>query len=208
MTEQKMLEGLHRRFGQHTMNKIISESDVQEFSPNTVVLREGQYVKAVPIVLKGLINVHAGDSAKEILLYYIQPEESCIMSFSACLQNRKSRVTAIVKEDTTAILIPADKLPLWLLEFPELNQLFFQQFDLRYTAMIDTIHNLLFDKLEKRLLDYLRDKIAITRRNPIRISHKEIAADLGTAREVVSRLIKKLEHLEKLKQHYDSIELF
>lgn len=208
MAEQKMIERFHRRFGQPAMNKILRESAVEEFTANSVLLREGQYVKVVPLVLKGLINVYAGHSAKEILLYYVQPEESCIMSFSACLQNGKSRITAIVKEDTTAILIPADKLSVWLLEFPELNQLFYQQFDLRYTAMIDTIHNLLFDKLEKRLLDYLGDKIAVTRRNPLKISHKEIAADLGTAREVVSRLIKKLEHLEKLKQHYDSIELF
>jgi len=66
----------------------------------------------------------------------------------------------------------------------------------------------LYYKLDKRLLDYLTDKVALTGKNPIKISHKEIAAELGTAREVISRLIKKLEKQDKLKQHHDRIELF
>jgi len=74
--------------------------------------------------------------------------------------------------------------------------------------MIDCIHHLLFDKLDKRLLDYLKEKISITGKNPVKISHKEIANDLGSSREVISRVIKKLESHKKVKQHYDSIELF
>jgi len=67
---------------------------------------------------------------------------------------------------------------------------------------------LLYHKLDKRLLDYLTEKINVTRKNPLKISHKEIASELGTAREVVSRLMKKLEKQNILKQHHDSIELF
>ncbi|MGZ8509822.1 MAG: Crp/Fnr family transcriptional regulator [Chitinophagaceae bacterium] len=208
MTDNNELEKLIIHFGQELMNKILGESAIKEFPKNTELIREGQYVKVVPIVLKGLVEVFTRLEDKDLLLYYIQPGESCIMSFSACLKSEKSKIFAITQEETTAILIPSDKLSRWVFEYPNINQLFYQQFDLRYTELIDTIHHLLSDKLDKRLLHYLKEKISITGKNPIKISHKEIANDLGTAREVVSRLIKKLENQNKVKQHHDSIEIF
>ena len=208
MTANIELEKLINHFGQELISKILEGSVVKEFPENTELIREGQYVKVVPIVLKGLVEVFTRQEDKELLLYYIQPGESCIMSFSACLKSEKSKIFAITLEETTAILIPSDKLSKWVFEYPNINQLFYQQFDLRYTELIDTIHHLLFDKLDKRLLDYLKEKMSITGKNPIKISHKEIANDLGTAREVISRLIKKLENQNKVKQHHDSIEIF
>ena len=78
---------------------------------------------------------------------------------------------------------------------------------MRYSELVDTIHQMLYYKLDKRLLDYLTERIKVTGKNPIKISHKEIANDLGTAREVVSRLIKKFEKQNILKQYHDSIEI-
>jgi CRP/FNR family transcriptional regulator, anaerobic regulatory protein len=145
---------------------------------------------------------------KELLLYYIQPSETCIMSFSACLKNEKSKIYAISEEDSRVVLIPADKIPRWIVEYPRINQLFYQQYDQRYSELIDTINHLLFDKLDKRILGFLIAKSKVTGKNPLKISHKDIANELGTAREVVSRLIKKLEKENKVKQHSDSIEIF
>lgn len=208
MTDNIGLEKLINHFGQEIISKILEGSVINKFPKNTELIREGQFVKVVPIVLKGLVKVYTGQEDKELLLYYIQPGESCIMSFSACLKSEKSKIFAITQEETTAILIPSDKLSRWVFEYPNINKLFYQQFDLRYTELIDALNHLLYDKLDKRLLDYLKEKISITGKNPIKISHKEIANDLGTAREVVSRLIKKLENQNKVKQHHDSIEIF
>jgi len=202
------IEKLSNLYGSELMNTILEASVINEFPANTEIIREGQYIKVVPIVLNGLVKVFTAEKDKELLLYYIQPGESCIMSFSACLKMESSRIFAIAKEKTSALLIPADKLRQWLLEYPVINQLFYQQYDLRYTEMIDCIHHLLFDKLDKRLLDYLKEKISMTGKNPVKISHKEIANDLGSSREVISRVMKKLESYQKVKQHYDSIELF
>jgi CRP/FNR family transcriptional regulator, anaerobic regulatory protein len=207
MTDNTALEKLITHFGKELFNTILEGSVVAPFPKNTELVREGQYVKVVPIVLKGLVKVFTGKKNKELLLYYIQPGESCIMSFSACLKSETSKIFAITQKETTVILIPADKLLKWVFEYPTINQLFYQQFDLRYTELIDTIHHLLFDKLDKRLLDYLKEKISLTGKNPVKISHREIANDLGTAREVVSRLIKKLEHQNRVKQFHDSIEI-
>ena len=175
---------------------------------NTEILREGQYVKVIPVVLKGLIKVFTRHEDKELLLYYIRPNESCIMSFSAGLKNEPSKVFAVTEEDTTALLLPIDEVRLWIKQFPEMNALFFQQYNLRYQDLLNTIHDVLFEKLDKRLYDYLREKVTLTGSNPLKISHRQIAADLGTAREVISRVMKKLENEGKAKQQGTSIEIF
>lgn len=193
--------------GKALTDEILAISSITAFEPGTELVREGQYVKAVPLVMDGLVKVFTRKEDKELLLYYIQPEESCIMSFTASIRQEKSRIFAVTESNTTVILIPADRIGSLVNQYPALNQLFYQQFNLRYSELIDTINTLLYDKLDKRLLDYLNEKARITGHNPVPVSHKEIAADLGTAREVISRLVKKLEHGKKLKQLSSSIEI-
>ncbi len=208
MTENYSFEQKFSYLGKELITEILETSAIKTFPVGTELVREGQYVKFIPIVLEGLIKVLTNMEDKELLLYYIQNEQSCIMSFSSCINNEKSKIVAITEEESVILLIPAEKLRLWVGKYPSLNKLFFQQYNLRYTELISTINQLLYYKLDKRLLDYLTDKVALTGKNPIKISHKEIAAELGTAREVISRLIKKLEKQDKLKQHHDRIELF
>ena len=193
--------------GKELSDAILSISSVQGFPEGTELVKEGQYVKVVPLVVDGLVKVFTRKEDKELLLYYIQPKESCIMSFTASIRNEKSKIFAVTETATTLVLIPADKINNLVNQFPALNQLFYQQFDLRYTSLIETINALMYERLDKRLMDYLHEKITITGKNPLPISHKEIATDLGTAREVISRLVKKLELSNKLKQHQNSIEI-
>ncbi len=180
---------------------------LKEVPQGTEILREGQYVKVIPIVLEGLIKVFSRHEEKELLLYYIKPQESCIMSFSAGMKNEPSKIFAVTEEDTSALLLPTDKVALWVREYPEVNQLFFQQYNLRYSDLLTTIHQLLFERMDKRLLDYLVNKSLLTGRNPIKISHRQIAAELGTAREVISRIMKKLENDGKVRQEANTIEI-
>ncbi len=180
---------------------------LKEVPQGTEILREGQYVKVIPIVLEGLIKVFSRHEEKELLLYYIKPQESCIMSFAAGMKNEPSKIFAMAEEDTSALLLPTDKVAQWVREYPEVNQLFFQQYNLRYSDLLTTIHQLLFERLDKRLLDYLANKSQLTGRNPIKISHRQIAGELGTAREVISRIMKKLENDGKIRQEANTIEI-
>ena len=100
------------------------------------------------------------------------------MSFSSCINNDKSKIFAITEEESTVLLIPSDKIAKWVTQFPTINALFYKQYDLRYAELVDTIHQRLYYKLDKRLLDYLSEKVTVTGKNPIKISHKEIANDL------------------------------
>ena len=208
MTDNHYIENKFKYLGKEFIKELLSQSVIKVFPANTELVREGQYVKFIPIVLNGLIKVFTQFEEKELLLYYIKPEQSCIMSFSSCMNNDKSKIIAITEEESTVLLIPSEKIAKWVIEYPKINRLFYQQYDLRYSELVDTIHQMLYYKLDKRLLDYLLEKVKVTGKNPIKIAHKEIANDLGTAREVVSRLVKKLENQNILKQYHDSIELF
>ena len=207
----KDIEKIKQKFnylGFELLQELFEKATITDFNPNTELVREGQYIKFVPIVISGLIKVYTQFEDKELLLYYIQPEQSCIMSFSSCINNDKSKIFAITEESSSILLVPSDKIIKWITVFPNINKLFYKQYDLRYSELVDTIHHLLYDKLDKRILDYLIEKVKITQKNPIKITHKEIANNLGTAREVVSRLLKKMEKQNIVKQHHDSIELF
>lgn len=193
--------------GPKLLDDILKSSSILEFEKNTELVREGQFVKVIPIVISGLIKVFSRQEDKELLLYYIKPSESCVMSFSAILENTPSQIFAITEEDTTVLLLPTSKINNWVKTFPNFNHLFFQQYHARYSDLLKTINHLLFDKLDTRLYNYLIEKKNITHKNPIRISHRQIANELGTAREVVSRLIKKLEKENKVKQLTNEIEI-
>lgn len=201
------LSGIFGPVSSDLLDEIVETSVVSEFATGTEILREGQYVKVIPIVLRGLIKVCTRLDEKELLLYYIKPRESCVMSFAAGLKNEPSKIFATTEEPSELLLLPVEKVKTWVSGYPELNSLFFQQYNLRYTDLIDTVNQLLFEKLDKRVYVYLKEKVELTGRNPLVISHRQIATDLGTAREVVSRVIKKLEAEKKLRQFSNSIEI-
>lgn len=171
------------------------------------LMHQGQYVKFLPLVLEGIIKVTIKHEEREMLLYYIKPFESCVMSLASCLQNEASRIHAQAYEDCKLLLLPSDKIREWSQLYPKLNVLFLQQYDQRYSSLINALHHVSFDKLEKRLDDYLREKSSIEGTPIIKTSHREIAADLGTAREVVTRTLKKLELAGLVRQNENYIEI-
>ena len=178
---------------QDLLDDILIQSDVANIPKATEILREHQYIKVLPIVVEGLVKVYSRFDDKELLLYYIEPAQSCVMSFYAALKNTPSRVYAVTEEDSKILLIPVTLLPKWLNEYPEFNELFYNQFNLRYSELLDTISHLLLDKMDRRLYDHLKRKLELTGQTSIRISHVQLANELGTAREVITRVIKKLE---------------
>jgi len=206
-SEKQLIEKKLSYLGKELLEKIFEISMIKTVPANTELVKEGQFVKFVPIVLSGLLKVFTRIEDKELLLYYIQPEESCIMSFSSSLNGEKSRIVALSEEECTLLLMPSEQVKKWVQDYPSINTLFYKQYDLRYSELIETINHLIYHRLDKRLLDYLIEKSKVTKQTKIHLSHKEIARDLGTAREVISRLMKKLEKQELIRQTSDHIEI-
>ena len=188
-------------------DKILQESTIKEFTKGTEILREQQYIKVLPIVLNGLVKVYSRFEEKELLLYYIEPSQSCVMTFYAALKNTPSKVYATIEKDSKVLLIPVRHLPNWLKDYPDFNELFYNQFNLRYSELLETIGSLLLDKMDKRFYDHLKKKLDLTKSNSVKMSHSQIAEELGTAREVITRVLKKLETDEKIIQKSGEIKI-
>lgn len=194
-------------FSEELLREIASAATIKEVQAGMEILKEGQYIKTIPIVLEGVVKVFTRTEEKELLLYYIGSTQSCIMSFSAGLTNSPSRIFAITEEPSLLLLLPSDKINNWVRQYPALNDLFYQQYNLRYTEMLDTINSLLFGRMDHRLYHYLLEKSKLREEKVLDIRHKHIAAELGTAREVVTRVLKKLEQEGRIKQTDAGIEI-
>jgi len=193
--------------GYDLLQTMFEEGTLMKFDAKTQILEEGQYVKMIPLVISGLIKVFTRFEDKDLLLYYIAPNESCIMSFSAALNNDTSKIFAVVEEESEVLLLPSSKVVKWVNSYPTINKLFYQQYDKRYNDLLHTISEVIFKKLDERLIGYLKQKQELLKSHIIKITHKQIAADLGTAREVISRLIKKLEKENVIRQNAEGIEI-
>lgn len=164
------------------------------FEEGAIILNEHAYIKAIPIVTSGSIRVMRTDEdGREILLYYIKAGESCIMSFLGGLHQDTSKVKAIAEEETVILFIPIDKVSLLIKEFPEWLDYIFRLYHQRFEELLEVVNAIAFKKLDERLLDYLQKKKDLTNNKTINITHEQLANELGTARVVVSRLLKQME---------------
>lgn len=203
----RLLKNKFQSFEKQLLDEMLKFGVVKEVPKGMEVIRHGQYLKMLPIVIEGVVKVYSQYEDKEFLLYYIQPQESCIMSLSAVLKNRPTRIFAVTGTDVSILLIPADKVKNWIKIYPSFNSLFYSLYDDRYSDLIETLNNVLFEKLDKRIYEYLLEKSKVAGLKKLRITHKIIALEMGTAREVVSRILKKLENNNQIKQEKGIIEI-
>lgn len=174
--------------------KLIAIGFAKEFAENEVILNENAYIKAIPIVTKGSIRVMRTDEdGRELLLYYIRAGESCIMSFLGGIHEDTSKVKAIAEEETEILFIPTDKVSLLIKEFPEWLDYIFRLYHKRFEELLAVVNDVAFKKMDERLLDYLHRKSEVSSSKIIQTTHEQLANELGTARVVISRLLKALE---------------
>lgn len=179
------------------------------FDEELVILQSGDKVSLIPIVLKGNIKVLKEDeSGKEILLYYINEGESCIMSILSARYSQPSQVRAIVSEGAELLLLTSDYIKNLFINSIYWNEFVFNLYQKRFEELIEVINELAFNSVDQRIFEHLKEKVKVTGDNELVITHQQIADELGTAREVVSRLLKKLENAGKVKLKRGKIETF
>ncbi len=187
-------------FEKELQDEIIKIGILKTFQPNDILIREGQFITSFPLVLKGLIRVtRNNDDGNELLLYYLKPNEVCAMSLTCCMTNLTSNVKAVVEEDTEVIMLPVEMLDTWICKYPGWKQFVMQTFQNRFRELINTIDTIAFLKLDERLIRYFTDRYKQTRATKINETHQDLALRLNTSREVISRLLKKLENEGKIK---------
>ena len=181
---------------------------VQDFEKDTVLLKENSYVKVIPLLISGLIKIYKEEeNGSEVLLYYIKPGETCIVSVMAGEKGEKANVKGVVEEDCTVILIPSDKLYKLRKNHPNWNLFIYKQFNDKFDEVIEMVKVLTFSNKEKRLEDYLIKKANLNSSKVVKKSHQQIANELGSSREVISRLLKKLENEGKIELSLRNIKI-
>ncbi|MBW7951288.1 MAG: Crp/Fnr family transcriptional regulator [Chitinophagales bacterium] len=176
------------------VEKLYLHSIQKNYKEGDIILNENAHIRSIPIVTNGIIKViRTDDDEKEILLYYIKAGESCIMSFLGGLHNETSKVRAEVEEDAEILFLPMDKVSLFIKEYPQWLDYIFRLYHKRFEELLEVINAIAFKKVDERLLDLLNKIAALTNSSTISITHEQLANKLGTARVVVSRLLKQLE---------------
>lgn len=175
------------------ITEMLANGRAVEVPEGAELLREGAYVRDLPIILDGLVRVYIGHEDKELLLYYIRPAESCVMSFSALLGAAPSRINAVAERPTRLLLVSAEQVRAWLRTYPAFAELMFRLYNERYADMLHTVEQVAFGDLPSRLLDHLRRKADLQGAPLLDVRHSKLAQELGSAREVITRTLKKLE---------------
>lgn len=188
--------------------KLMQYGVLKTFNENDIILNDNAFIKAIPIVISGSIKViRTDEDGRELLLYYIESGESCIMSFLGGLHNETSKVKAIAEEKTNILFIPLDKIKELIKEYPEWLNYIFRLYHKRFEELLDIVNAVAFKKVDERLLDLIQKKSKMTKSKIINITHEQLANELGTARVVVSRLLKHLEDNGQLQLSRNKITL-
>ena len=190
------------------LSKLFEYGQQKSFKEGEVILNENAYIKSVPIVISGSMRVMRTDEdGRELLLYYIKSGESCIMSFLGGLHDDTSKVKAIAEEAAEVLFVPVDKVREMIKEFPEWTEYIFKLYHKKFEELLAVVNDVAFKKLDERLLDFLKKKCELSGEKTIHITHEQIAIELGSARVVISRLLKHMEDLNLIELGRNKITL-
>lgn len=207
-----MIEDIKRHFGllfeQELLEEIANSGHLKNVKAGEGLIRPGQYVKAMPLLLDGVIKVmREDDDGFELLLYFLEKGETCAMTLSCCTGSAMSEIKATAETDSTLLMIPIEKMEEWLGKYKTWRNFIFDSYHERLMEVLQTIDNIAFKKMDERLLNYLKEKSKYYNNSEIKVTHQDIAYDLHTSRVVISRLLKQLEKTNRIKLNRNSITL-
>jgi CRP/FNR family transcriptional regulator len=189
-----MIENLH--LPAELIGEIEKNVEIIKVPQNTIIVSKGDKMSFLPFVSKGSVRVYIEneDVDKEKLLYYLGEGQTCLMSMIASLSDKRSQVSAIT--ETTCDKNFRD----WQKKYSEWNDFIIQLFMGQYQSLLETVDELSFKKIDERLLNYLSKNKDADGVVDIKKSHLDIANDLATSREVITRALKKLIVDRKIKK--------
>jgi CRP/FNR family transcriptional regulator len=192
------------------VQEISENAQVMEFEAGDVLMDFGSYVKIMPLVIKGAVKVlreSDGDEGGELFLYYLYPGQSCAMTLNCGRINSPSEIKAVAEENTKIIAIPVQYINKWMDKYADWKEFTLQIYSSRFAELLQTLDSIAFHHMDERLINYLQHQIKAKKSQELQITHQQIAYDLNTSREVISRLLKKLEKNGVIKQGRNRLEI-
>lgn len=206
---QRKLEGsFFKKFEDGLFSEIIDSGHYKIFKKDELLIDIGDEVTHIPLIISGIVKIIRIDKNRgEILLYYLEKGDTCAVSFVNCIKESKSIFKGIVEIEAECIMVPIDKIEAWMVKYKSWRQFIIDSYHLRLIEMVETIKSLAFLKLDDRISNYLLNEAQHIKNKKLKITHQQIAQDLNSSRTVVSRLLKKLEKLGKIKLGRNKLEL-
>ena len=185
-----------------------ARSMLMQVSGGETIMRTGSPVRAVPLVISGVVKVSLINiEGQEILLYYVRKGQTCPMSFTCWMTTQVSSIEGVAEEDSVILAVPGKVVDEWLLKYPSWKKFVMATILDGFTVVIKSIDDIAFKKMDDRLISYMKEKSKATGSTLINLTHQQISDELGTNRVVVSRLLKKLENDNKLLLYRNQIKL-
>lgn len=192
---------------QPLLEEILAQSTIKHLEEGEEALRTGQYIKSTVLLSKGLLKVYREDEeGNEFLMYYLEPGNACALSMMCTARNEQSQILAKAVEASEIILIPSYLSELWLAKYKTWHSFVIASYRQRFEELLQTLDSVAFKALDERLVFYLRRHVKVSG-NEVKLSHQQIANELSSSREVISRLLKKLEQTGAITLHRNYIEV-
>lgn len=202
------IKKLFPSFSNALIEDIDSNAFEQSFPAGHVIMRTGQYIKNTVLVLSGSIKIYReDDDGGEFFMYYLQPGQACAISMICATKNEQSQIMAKVVDDVELIMVPLPLMDKWMMQHRSWYEFVIDTYRSRFEEVLEVVDSIAFRAMDERLEFYLKRHQEACGCNDLKLSHQEIATELNTSREVISRLLKKLEQRGALKLHRNHIEL-
>jgi len=185
---------------------IVKEAELKQAKAGDILLKMGQNIKSAMLVVEGTIKLYQEDEdGGEYFMYHLNPGEACAVTLVCNYHHEQSHVLAKAVTDIQYLAIPIEFMEKWLNEYKSWHYFVIKTYRSRYEELLKTIHEVAFKNMDERLEFYIKKQVAqfgIT----VKLTHQEIANDLNTSREVISRLLKKMEHNNWIKMNRNSFD--
>ncbi len=202
------IKALFPQFEPELMNEIIANGVIKTIPAGEVLMRTGQFIKSTMLILEGNVKVfRENEDGGEFLMYFLQPGEACAISIICAAKTEASRVMAKTTEETTVLMIPLQLLDRWMLDYKSWYHFVLSTYRNRFDELLVLIDQVAFRNMDERLLSYLERHAKVHNSSIISLSHQQIADELNSSREVVSRLLKKMEQRHMVILHRNAVEL-
>jgi CRP/FNR family transcriptional regulator len=180
----------------------------RETIADEVIVRVGDDLKMIPILISGSIKISREDNeGNELLLYYIECGDTCAMTLQCCATKSSSQIKATSMESSVMFMFPSQMMEYWMDKFKSWREYILSSYHTRLTEIMETVDAIAFLRLDERLLKYLNDQVKLLGTLEIHHTHQQIADDLNTSRVVISRLLKQLENKGIIELYRNNIVL-
>ncbi len=186
---QKVFPGFDSKF----LETLEEKAELRNFEPGEVLMKTGQYFKSILLVVDGLIKVYReDDEGHEYFMYYLQPGQACALSMISAGKQEKSEVMGKVVKPTTVIAVPLQYMDSWMQDYKSWYQFVINTYHSRFEELLVTLDHTAFRSMDEKLLFYLKREQETYKSSILNINNTEVAQELSTSREVISRLLKKM----------------